>query len=806
MRRGYLVLCVALLAILLLGCAKHQQVGAVATAPAPTESSPPVPLPSGSPIPEQPQEQGSAAPSPSATATGPVNLLAFNQGVLIREWPPTDPSGSPYGLVDQSGGAWVWGSWSSAKGAQGPFVWVFELPAPATITRFEAVVTGDPKTDAQSIHVAASSTGVDSGYADVGTYTLTQSPQRSVFPLDSPITARWLKLTVDALSGSDVTALTTFAAYGEFVESAAAPKQVAGSWLIDRDPGVAGDPLYVASRKFSEKVGSVLPTGNHIAFLNIVERENAFRAIDCNALGIQGVWGGTQTGYRLMGNTVSPVYYPISPAPAVLNAEGTLLIGTGSAPFIAVRLRNEHACPTILPPLGRGKSVLVLLPKGDELWAYPPLSPPLRNTTTFQGYRFIPATAAMLMPQQLIGVQSVVIRNVCDASTELAKWQALALLDYVSVGHKLIIQDSDTCSVMGDYSFLPFAFTTSNPGARGAKGSALVLVESDGLGSDKLDPAHFVDVNAYVSDASQQLGDANTVTSQAPQWCGHLFGVNALNKNGFMQMYAPYGKGLIIFDGLDHDDLVVPQYLRLQQLELAAEVPPDLPCTQKVSGAFIIEPDQTAKFVPGKAAKLNFSMKLLANQGWKGHVLITTTGDFRAAVTPANVDIAGGTQALTVAVSIPANIKAGVYAVLVNGDGGAGRTAQATINLAPAVAMATVLKVQRRIRIYGIHFDVDKATIKPQSEATIAQIAQIMQQNPTWRFRVEGHTDSDGGYQHNMVLSQQRAQAVVNDLINRYKIGRSRLVPVGYGYSHPVASNATEAGKALNRRVELFRL
>jgi fibro-slime domain-containing protein len=125
---------------------------------------------------------------------------------------------------------------------------------------------------------------------------------------------------------------------------------------------------------------------------------------------------------------------------------------------------------------------------------------------------------------------------------------------------------------------------------------------------------------------------------------------------------------------------------------------------------------------------------------------------------------------------------------------------------AEPAAIAKQLKTQKRIRIYGIHFDVDKATIQPQSESVIAQIASVMRDNPTWRFRVEGHTDSDGGYQHNVVLSQNRAQAVVNDLVNRYHIARSRLRAVGYSYSRPVAPNTTAANKALNRRVELVLL
>jgi OmpA-OmpF porin, OOP family len=78
--------------------------------------------------------------------------------------------------------------------------------------------------------------------------------------------------------------------------------------------------------------------------------------------------------------------------------------------------------------------------------------------------------------------------------------------------------------------------------------------------------------------------------------------------------------------------------------------------------------------------------------------------------------------------------------------------------------------------------------------------------NPSWRMRVEGYTDSDGGAAYNLDLSNRRAHSVVSDLVKRYKIAASRLVAVGFGLTHPVAPNTTAGGKALNRRVELVRL
>jgi OOP family OmpA-OmpF porin len=80
-----------------------------------------------------------------------------------------------------------------------------------------------------------------------------------------------------------------------------------------------------------------------------------------------------------------------------------------------------------------------------------------------------------------------------------------------------------------------------------------------------------------------------------------------------------------------------------------------------------------------------------------------------------------------------------------------------------------------------------------------------MRGNPSWRFEVSGHTDSDGGASYNLGLSQRRAQSVVADLV-KHGIAQARLAAKGYGLTRPVASNDTPAGKALNRRVELERL
>ncbi|MCB2378892.1 OmpA family protein [Hymenobacter sp. BT635] len=104
-----------------------------------------------------------------------------------------------------------------------------------------------------------------------------------------------------------------------------------------------------------------------------------------------------------------------------------------------------------------------------------------------------------------------------------------------------------------------------------------------------------------------------------------------------------------------------------------------------------------------------------------------------------------------------------------------------------------------------MNFDTDKATIKPESEATVAEVVKLLQQNPGLRLSVEGHTDDTGAAAHNRQLSEARAQAVVANLAG-HAIADSRLRAAGFGPDKPIANNGTEAGKAKNRRVELVKL
>jgi len=106
---------------------------------------------------------------------------------------------------------------------------------------------------------------------------------------------------------------------------------------------------------------------------------------------------------------------------------------------------------------------------------------------------------------------------------------------------------------------------------------------------------------------------------------------------------------------------------------------------------------------------------------------------------------------------------------------------------------------------YGITFDVGKATIKPESMGEINRIVQLMNENPTLKFSVEGHTDSTGNAASNQTLSEQRSQAIVNKLVE-LGIAKDRLTAVGKGQNSPIADNNTDEGRAKNRRVEFVKI
>jgi len=119
--------------------------------------------------------------------------------------------------------------------------------------------------------------------------------------------------------------------------------------------------------------------------------------------------------------------------------------------------------------------------------------------------------------------------------------------------------------------------------------------------------------------------------------------------------------------------------------------------------------------------------------------------------------------------------------------------------------MAKALDAAGRIALYGIEFDTNKSALKPVSLDTLAQIAKLLQAQPALKLDVVGHTDNVGDAAANLKLSQRRADAVVAALVEDHGIDEARLTARGEGLGKPVADNATEDGRAKNRRVELVK-
>lgn len=120
-----------------------------------------------------------------------------------------------------------------------------------------------------------------------------------------------------------------------------------------------------------------------------------------------------------------------------------------------------------------------------------------------------------------------------------------------------------------------------------------------------------------------------------------------------------------------------------------------------------------------------------------------------------------------------------------------------------AAAMEKAIDATGHVAVYGIQFDSDSDVPLPASRAAITEVAKLLRANPGLRLHVVGHTDGRGSHEHNLALSKRRAQAVVKALAGEHGIADGRLLASGVASLAPVASNADEAGRAKNRRVEI---
>lgn len=125
--------------------------------------------------------------------------------------------------------------------------------------------------------------------------------------------------------------------------------------------------------------------------------------------------------------------------------------------------------------------------------------------------------------------------------------------------------------------------------------------------------------------------------------------------------------------------------------------------------------------------------------------------------------------------------------------------------VANAAALSSGLAGSGHAVVNGILFDTGKAEVKPESAPALEEVAKLLKHDAGLRLYVVGHTDNVGALAANLDLSKRRAAAVVQLLVTQYGVAGDRLQPYGDGPYAPLASNDTEDGRAVNRRVEVVK-
>lgn len=132
-----------------------------------------------------------------------------------------------------------------------------------------------------------------------------------------------------------------------------------------------------------------------------------------------------------------------------------------------------------------------------------------------------------------------------------------------------------------------------------------------------------------------------------------------------------------------------------------------------------------------------------------------------------------------------------------------GQDRQQTKQELQASEILAALDAKGRIAL-GIDFEAGKATLHPESGSLVGHFVALLKAHAALKVSIEGHTDNRGAAAANQKLSEERAKAVVESLV-KAGIARERLASKGFGQSKPVASNRTEEGRALNRRIEVVK-
>ncbi|OFW10485.1 MAG: hypothetical protein A3H96_26430 [Acidobacteria bacterium RIFCSPLOWO2_02_FULL_67_36] len=298
-------------------------------------------------------------------------------------------------------------------------------------------------------------------------------------------------------------------------------------------------------------------------------------------------------------------------------------------------------------------------------------------------------------PWMLADVDTVLMEQACDLRVMSERFKK-ALVAWVAAGHKLIIHDSDKCSdpkVMNYASWLPYKFTSDNPGALGKPGAALKVVENNWMAHTQRGRRGFVDAAAWValSPPANELGDSNAVMEWGPGWCGNMVVRNANGIFGFVASYARHGRGLIIWDGLDVD-MTSSKWMDIVHAQQLAQGfnADNLPCSVRI-GSFAVttEPRLVSRGVqPGQT--YTYPLSLLSNIGYKGTVTLSAVPaanapDVKPRFEPATVDVSS-LQESTLTVTVPPGRAVQPFALEVKGTAADGKTNSLCLELGPVKA------------------------------------------------------------------------------------------------------------------------
>lgn len=206
----------------------------------------------------------------------------------------------------------------------------------------------------------------------------------------------------------------------------------------------------------------------------------------------------------------------------------------------------------------------------------------------------------------------------------------------------------------------------------------------------------------------------------------------------------------------------------------------------------------------GKVTKLNIGLTSLEMKGTlKGKVVDKQTGK----PVKATVSFTQGEKPSLISDSLTGEfvleLPVGGYEIKVEASGYIVQTISVTINKGETTERTFELVAKGMVlTLKGVYFELGKATLRTESYPALMEAAQIMKDNPDIVVEIHGYTCSIGSEKSNLILSEKRAYAVMNFLVQYGGIEPKRLRAKGFGESRPIASNETEEGRQLNRRVE----